>query len=46
MTKHVHIGFVPMLIAGCYVIMWLFILRWIAASYPDSAIGKAAAAIN
>lgn len=43
---HVHIGFVPFVIAGAYTIIWLFLLRWVAATFSDTAFGKAAAAIN
>ncbi len=46
MPTHVHIGFVPMVITAAYVIVTLFVMRWIAATWPESAVGKALAAIN
>lgn len=42
---HVHVGFVPFLIIAANVIITLFVLQWIAATYPDSALGKACAII-
>lgn len=42
---HVHIGFVPFIITGAYIIVWLFVMQWIAATWPDSAIGKAFAVV-
>lgn len=46
MPTHVHIGFVPMVITAAYVLITLFVMRWVAATFPESAMGKAAAALN
>lgn len=43
---HVHIGALNFLISFAYLVIGLFFLRLIATRYPDSAIGKAAAALN
>lgn len=43
---HVHVGFVSTFITWAQVILLLFALRWVAAMWPDSTMGKAAAAIN
>lgn len=46
MPTHVHIGFVPFVITAAMVVLTLFVMRWIAAMWPESAIGKALAALN
>jgi hypothetical protein len=43
---HVHVGFVSTLITWAQVLLLLFATRWVAAMWPDSSIGKAAAALN
>lgn len=43
---HIHIGALPTIVTMAEVILVMFALRWIAATWPDSAIGKAAAALH
>lgn len=43
---HVHVGLLNGIVVACYVVIVLFLLRLLAARYPDSAVGKAAAALN
>lgn len=45
-SMHVHVGALNWVIAFAYTIISLFVLRLLAARYPDTAVGKAAAALN
>jgi len=38
---HIHIGAVDFLIAGSYLLIWLFLLRLAELHYADSPFGKA-----
>lgn len=42
---HVHAGVLEAMIFAAYLLIVGFILRWIEARYPDSAIGKALSVI-
>ncbi len=43
---HVHVGALSLMITFANVIIILFIMRMIAAKYPESPVGKAMAALN
>lgn len=43
---HVHIGALNFAIQFAYLIIGLFLLRLLAARFPDNALGRAAAALN
>lgn len=43
---HTHNGFVSTLVTWAQVLLLMFFMRWIAAMWPDSSIGKALASLN
>jgi hypothetical protein len=43
---HVHVGALSTAITFAEVVIVLFLLRMIAARWPDSPVGKASAALN
>lgn len=43
---HVHVGALPLAVHAAEVIIILFVLRYVSAKYPDTAVGKALAAIH
>lgn len=43
---HVHIGIVEFIITGCYVLIFNFLWRMLAAHWSDKPIGAAMLAVN
>jgi hypothetical protein len=43
---HVHVGALSTAVTAAEVIIVLFLMRMIAAKWPDSPVGKAMAALN